>query len=328
MSFSNSYIAILDIGHGNSTVLFERGNSCVIDCGPGSYLLEFLTQEGITHIENIFLSHADLDHIEGLVALLSADFLTVGNVYVNSDGIKHTALWEDVTRTVSMTSVKGGTKLFAAITHSEGNFKCGEMVVETIGPTAYMAAKSPGNTDHYGRRITSNSVSASFRIHWNGNPVAYLAGDLDQVALDDLKDHGIEFSAPLLVYPHHGGSISTGNVVGFTDELCDLTGCETVIFSIGRNKHSNPRPDVVKAIRTKIKNVRIACTQLSKNCAASLKNTTAVHLNTAFARGRASNDCCSGTFMIELADIVTYSPDKNSHLAFIAAEATSPICII
>ncbi|WP_144909751.1 hypothetical protein [Mucilaginibacter frigoritolerans] len=96
---------------------------------------------------------------------------------------------------------------------------------------------------------------------------------------------------------------------------------------MGRNKHSNPRPDVVQAIRAKIKNVRIACTQLSKHCASALNNTSPVHLSNVFARGRASNSCCGGTFMIELGDTVNYSPEQHAHLAFITAEATSPICI-
>jgi competence protein ComEC len=327
MPFSNSYIAILDVGHGNCSVLFERGNSCVIDCGPGSFVLEFLTGEGITHIENVFLSHADQDHIEGLVVLLSSDVITIGNVYVNSDGIKKSELWDDLTYSISKTSVQGGTKLFAAITRSEGEFKCGEITIETIGPTAYLAAKSPGSNDRANRKITSNSISASFRILWAGKPVAYLAGDIDEIALDDLKDHKIEITAPFLVFPHHGGNISGGGVVAFTDELCDLTHCETVIFSIGRNKHSNPRPDVIRTIRTKVKNVRIACTQLSKHCAAALNNTSPVHLNAVFARGRATNACCSGTFMIELTDVVTFSPGFSAHQAFIAAATTSAICI-
>jgi beta-lactamase superfamily II metal-dependent hydrolase len=327
MPFSDSYAAILDIGHGNCTVLFDRGNSCVVDCGPGSFVLEFLMDEGITHIENVFLSHADQDHIEGMIALLASGHVSVNNVYVNSDGIKKSALWDDLAHTISMSSVKGGTKLFAAITRTHGEFRCGEITIETIGPTAYLAAKSPGSSDRSGRKITSNSISASFRIFWDAKPIAYLAGDIDEIALSDLKEHKIDIQAPLLVFPHHGGNISSGDVVGFTKELCDLTVPKTVIFSIGRNKHDNPRPEVVKAIREKVKNVRIACTQLSKNCAATLTGTSPVHLNNAFARGRARNECCGGTFIVDLSGSVTYSPDFHAHQAFIAAGTTTPICI-
>ena len=327
MPYAASYIAILDVGHGNCTVLFERGSSCIVDCGPGSSVLEFLSSEGINYIENVFLSHADQDHIEGLVGLLASDQINIKNVYINSDGIKKSALWDDLTYTLSKSSTEGGTKLYAAITRTQGEFKCGEMVIETIGPTGYLAAKSPGGNDRSGRKITSNSVSASFRVFWAGKPVAYLAGDIDQIALDDLKDHKISIEAPLLVFPHHGGYCSGGNVVEFTEELCDLSGSQTVIFSIGRSKHSNPLPEVVKAVRAKIKNVRIACTQLSKNCASTLNRTNLDHLNSTFARGRATNECCSGTFIIELTDVVSYSPNFDAHQAFIAAATTNAISI-
>jgi competence protein ComEC len=169
-------------------------------------------------------------------------------------------------------------------------------------------------------------VSASFRLRWHDEPIAYLAGDIDQIALDDLKDHKIEIKAPLLVFPHHGGNSSSGNVVDFTNELCDLTEANTVIFSIGRRKHDNPRKEVVTAVRAKIKDVRIACTQLSKHCATALNGTVPVHLNSAFARGREANECCGGTFIIELGASTSYLPDLKSHLAFITAAAPTPMC--
>lgn len=325
MPLSNTYVAILDVGHGNCSVLFDRGNAFVIDCGPGSFLLEYLTNEGITHIENVFLSHADIDHIEGLVALLSSNIITISHVYVNSDGIKKSEIWDDVVYTVSKRGAAGGTKLHVAITQTEGLFNCGEIEVITIGPSSYLAAKSPGSHDRNGKRITSNSISASFKINWAGQTVAYLAGDIDDIALADLKDHGVDIKSPLLVYPHHGGNTGGNNVV-FTNELCDLVGCDTVIFSIGRNKHQNPRKEVVAAIRGKIKNVRIACTQMSKFCAPTLSSVSPIHLNVAFAKGRAMNECCGGTFVIELGDNVNYSPDYTAHQAFITASATSPIC--
>jgi beta-lactamase superfamily II metal-dependent hydrolase len=149
MPITNTYLAVLDVGHGNCSVLFDRGSSCVIDCGPGSFVLEFLTSEGITHIENVFLSHADVDHIEGLVALLASDKISIDHVYVNSDGIKESALWDDITYTVSKS---GATILHAAITKTEGTFLCGDILIYTCGPSAYLAAKSPGSTNRYEKK--------------------------------------------------------------------------------------------------------------------------------------------------------------------------------
>ncbi|MFH2201677.1 MAG: MBL fold metallo-hydrolase, partial [Elusimicrobiota bacterium] len=50
------------MGHGNCAVIVDSGGVVVIDAGPGSGLLEFLTREGITHINTVIISHADTDH--------------------------------------------------------------------------------------------------------------------------------------------------------------------------------------------------------------------------------------------------------------------------
>lgn len=59
MSFTPPYVAIIDVGHGNSTVLNDSGFSFIVDCGLGPSIRNFLLQEGITEIQNIFLSHSD-----------------------------------------------------------------------------------------------------------------------------------------------------------------------------------------------------------------------------------------------------------------------------
>ena len=63
-------LAVLDVGHGNSAVLCDQGVVVVIDTGPGSSLLEYLSERSITHINTVLLSHADQDHIGGLVGVL------------------------------------------------------------------------------------------------------------------------------------------------------------------------------------------------------------------------------------------------------------------
>ena len=55
MSFTPPYVAIIDVGHGNSTVLNDSGFSFIVDCGLGPSIRNFLLQEGITEIQNIFL---------------------------------------------------------------------------------------------------------------------------------------------------------------------------------------------------------------------------------------------------------------------------------
>ena len=54
MAAPDRSLAILDVGHGNCAVLRDRRGVVVIDAGPGSSLLEFLTEHKITNIDVSF----------------------------------------------------------------------------------------------------------------------------------------------------------------------------------------------------------------------------------------------------------------------------------
>lgn len=326
MAAAFPYISIIDVGHGNCCVLFDNPNCFVIDCGLGSSILEFLTQEEIFEIDNVFLSHADQDHIGGLIALISSNEFKIHNVHVIADATKAGKMWDGILHSLSYSSLSGGTKLHVSISSSEGPFRCGSIVLKVVTPTPYLAGKSVGNTTQRGERITSNSISASFHVEWNSNSIAYLAGDIDQVSLNDLIDHDISLKSPVLVFPHHGGKSGEYDLVAFTKTLCELTNASTVLFSIGRNQHNNPRPEIIQTVRSLIRDVRIACTQLSKNCAAVLPKISSAHLPSFFSKGKASHECCAGTFIIKLGKEIQYLPTKENHREFILENAPTSLC--
>ena len=53
---TNTFLVILDVGHGNSAVLVDDEQVVVIDADPKSGLLEYLTQNDIKTIDTILLS--------------------------------------------------------------------------------------------------------------------------------------------------------------------------------------------------------------------------------------------------------------------------------
>ena len=327
MSYSSPYIAILDIGHGNSTVLKNEEETAIVDCGSrGSGLLEFLEKEEIYTIDSVFLSHADQDHIGGLLALLASAKFKIRSIYLNSDSSKESTLWDGLVYELSQLREKGEIKFQVGITRDFGTMRWGALGLTVVGPTGYLAAKGAGSLDRQNRVINSNSISASFHVSWEDKIIVYLSGDIDQVGLDDLLDHKIELKAPLLVFPHHGGNNQGYDNVNFTKQLCGLTNSGTVIFSIGRNKHDNPRPEIIAAVRSVVKDVRVSCTQLSKNCSKELPKSNSPHLLDLFARGKEKIECCSGTFLIKLGENIEYFPELNSHLKFILKFTESPLC--
>lgn len=79
---------ILDVGHGNSSVLIDSQNVTVIDAGLGIKLIEFLETNGVKEIDYLLLSHADRDHIGGTMGLLTSENILVKNVFLNTDSVK------------------------------------------------------------------------------------------------------------------------------------------------------------------------------------------------------------------------------------------------
>ena len=89
-------IGIIDVGHGNSTVLIDDDGVVVIDAGPKSGLLEYLREQNITHVDILLISHADQDHLGAVAQLLASNEFTLGRVALNSDGEKASQAWDDM----------------------------------------------------------------------------------------------------------------------------------------------------------------------------------------------------------------------------------------
>jgi hypothetical protein len=159
-------------------------------------------------------------------------------------------------------------------------------------------------------------------------PIALLTGDLDEVGLDNLINNNLTCTAPVLVFPHHGGKPGSGDMSTFTKKLVDLVRPETVIFSVRRGGQSNnPQPEIVRAVRENLRDVRVACTQLSKRCATNVPVNQPTHLAAKYAQGRQSNGCCGGTFVIKLSEAGRpFLPVMQEHAAFISANAENAMC--
>src|SRR3954468_12337479 len=84
-TMSSPEIYFLDVGHGNSTVLRDSDGAMVIDCPQTSTLLETLEASGILDLSYVIVSHADDDHVAGIITLLLCEHVRVREVYLNPD---------------------------------------------------------------------------------------------------------------------------------------------------------------------------------------------------------------------------------------------------
>jgi beta-lactamase superfamily II metal-dependent hydrolase len=324
-----SELTILDVGHGNCAILRDDRGVVIIDAGRGETLLELLEQREITVIDAVLISHADADHTAGLLTLLAQERISVGSVFLNTETLRQTALWNALLVALTDAYRRRAVKVHAQLTSASSEFlRRGEIEVQILAPSPVMALVGAGGQPSGGGPLLSaNAMSAVVRIVVNGTPEVLLPGDLDAVGLEHLLAECPEPRARFLVFPHHGGRPARADPEDFAARLCTIVRADLVVFSIGRGKHATPQPEVIRGVLRVTPGAHIACTQLSERCAASLPDVPPTHLNERPARGRVGNACCAGTIELTFGnEAPTYTPIRSSHQAFVERKAPTALC--
>jgi competence protein ComEC len=327
-------LAIVDVGHGSSVVL-HGDRTVIVDAGPGGALLEYCTGQNITTVSTIILTHADSDHIKGLIGLLASDTISIGTVLLNSDSLKKSVLWADLIYELDDLRRRGALEVELGLIEGKKVAGPGDHIeVEIIAPRLRLAGAGAGARDRSGGRIDSNTMSAVVRVRIDEEPQVLIASDLDAVGFGHLVDAGVDLYAPLLVFPHHGGNVRPGasesDNRAFTRALISAVRPQCVVFSIGRGRNATPRPEIVDEIKSVDPGVRFLCTQLSEHCAGDLPQNDESHLLNRFALGRSRRACCAGTVVLRLVtglDVgARVGPTLDDHAAFILRVAPAALC--
>ncbi len=185
----------LAVGHGGCTVI-ETPDGRVLLYDTGSiggpdvtrrFVAPYLWSRGIRRIDEVFLSHADLDHFNGLPALL--DRFAVGQVTMtptfadkNTPGVTDTvAVLRE--RGVPVRILKAGDKVTA-----------GEVQIEVLHPPAV------------GPEGNENSRSLVLDVRHAGHRIL-LTGDLEGAGLERVLAMAPR-PTDVLMAPHHGSKVS------------------------------------------------------------------------------------------------------------------------
>ena len=264
MSLPNLYV--LDVGHGYSAVLETSTGCTVFDAGWRTQLLDFLRDKSISQIEYVVLSHADADHIGGLVAILSDDALIIDRVYLNSDSNKSTKTWNSLLYALNESKQSGRLKQIIphATTNLGNSLSFGDVEVGILAPKETLALNSRLIS---GKHLSTNALSVVVRIVFDNDKAVLLAGDIDLVGFEEMLQDSPILDADYLVFPHHGGLPDRQNVVEFVNLLCSSVSFKHAIFSIRQNENSFPRNEVLNAISDFDSDIRFITTQRSETVA-------------------------------------------------------------
>lgn len=326
---ASSDFLILDVGHGNCALVSDGPDAAVVDAPQGATLLEVLEHLGTKRIMAVYVSHADADHVGGVIGLLSNPDYVVEAVFVNPDSNKDSDTWHDFRFAVKDAQRRNATlKVHSQLTTTTVCPKVSKRHdMRVLWPTPDIALAGAGGKDLKERQLTSNSTSAVMLVSSEGKNLALLCGDIDGVALTNIKEDKIDLRARVLVFPHHGGLPRNADPFAFAKGLCALVSPDAVVFSMSRRGHRNPLPEIVAGVRAASPKAYVVCTQLSTNCSSSEPKAAPVHLSPVPSLGARRYHACGGTVSLDVGStFAVQAPDAAKHDTFIRSNAPTALC--
>ena len=198
-------LTMFAVGDGSCYLLLLPGHTLMFDCGSQQYfditessILPALKRMGVTKIDTLILSHADMDHYGGSLDLI--DNVSVGRVFVPPqliDQAEHepysaTAFLVDglVDRGVPPQAISRGWL--------EQLEESGEIKLDVLWPPA----------DYEPRRV--NDTSIVLRVNIAGRTIQ-LNGDIQDESLTQLMELE-DLSADITDLPHHGSVVDSSSI--------------------------------------------------------------------------------------------------------------------
>jgi competence protein ComEC len=312
---------ILDVGHGNCCIIIDLKGVTVVDAGHQLRHVEFLRARGINGVDTVVISHADNDHIAGVMSLLTEGF-KVNQIYLNPDASKNNKSWLGLRTALAIARKEHGTVVHTELTTTVSKkIRHGALEIEVLAPSPELAAGGPGAGDLKGDKTRTNTMSAVLRILKAGVPIVLLPGDLDGPGLSHLAAEHSDLRAYILVFPHHGGRPGGEDASDFATRLFSMVKPKLVVFSNGRGKYGLPLPEIVKVVC----GVSVMCTQLSERCSKHLPS----KLVSGGGRSEVStsHQSCAGTISVDLSGSdISISPSPTIHREFVRSSVPQGLC--
>ncbi|MCC6491280.1 MAG: DNA internalization-related competence protein ComEC/Rec2 [Candidatus Hydrogenedentes bacterium] len=220
-------IVFLDVGHGDATfVRSPEGRTALIDSGDRSgyanyaatVVTPYLMSQGRAHIDHLFLTHTDRDHMGGAPYLI--DTVEVGEVFlgplVADSELEGEVLARCAARAVPVRRIASGQR-----------FDLGGATLEALHPPQNWTASQE-----------DNECSLVLRLEWEGVRVL-LPGDIQSEG--EAAVAGLDCRAEILKVPHHGSHTSSSDA--FIDAVAPA---HAIISTGGKGGREAVAEDVLK----------------------------------------------------------------------------------
>jgi competence protein ComEC len=244
MIFPSSLLAVhfINVGQGDcifiqtpqeQNILIDGGGTPYSDFDVGeNTVIPYLRREGINQIDIMFLTHPDIDHLEGLLPVLEKMKV---NLVIDS-GLE--CQDDNYLKFKSIIREKKNTSYYQT--------KAGDII--KITPDLKFVILNPIKSSVYWDESDFNNNSIVLKLHYK-NAGFLFTGDIEKNAETSLLTSNCLLKSDILKVAHHGSVSSTG------ESFLNSVKPDIAVISVGLNNFGHPHPDVVKKLEAKCQKV-------------------------------------------------------------------------
>ena len=215
-------IHFIDVGQGDATLITtEGGERLLVDGGRSkSRIIDRLNALGVTGLDAILATHADADHLAGLVAVLEEDY-QIERIYWNGQ-MSDTKTFESF---MNLWDEEGAEVLVV----SRGDtISLGEITVHVLHP---------------GGLTGDSNVDSIVLLVGCGTVDVLLTGDAENPSEESMIDAGVLVEVDVLKVGHHGSRTAT------SPEFLEAIQPEYGVISAGMNsQYGHPHIETLEAL--------------------------------------------------------------------------------
>lgn len=234
----NLKVYFVDVGQGDCTLIITPfGKKILIDGGEGNsdkydygrkVLFPYLLDRGINRIDYLVVSHADSDHIGGLIYVL--ENMKVNNIFIGTQA-KNCNQLEDLIKIANKKKIKITILEKGDIKEIENNIR-----LEVLWP----------DKNNLISENTLNNNSLVFNLKYNNFSMLF-TGDIEEIAekaiIKEYKEDLQTLNATVLKVPHHGSKTSS------TKEFLEVVSPKVCLIGVGENNNfGHPNNEVIGRI--------------------------------------------------------------------------------
>ena len=216
-------VAFLDVGQGDATLIRDgNGFDVLVDGGnkgASDYLINYMKAANVDDLEIVLATHADRDHIGGLIGVIESNEIPVESVYYNGyPGTTQT--WIEFSDAV----ISAGLPLYEA--KYPDSYTWGGINVQVLNPVEDLISPD------------QNRASIVLRIDY-ANSSVFLPADIDTSIENQLPNRTSTLEADVLKVAHHGSKNST------SETFLSAVIPQEAIISVGPNGYGHPSIETI-----------------------------------------------------------------------------------